>query len=116
MTAQRHNRRAVILESSLQFVKIGNVTQLIGRDVITNQDTILAIFDNVPFDPARLASNWPLTARLLGFNLIPSAPQSNGAPDHGEAFVILASVFYSIGLIGTFLALLLYMALRGIVK
>lgn len=116
MNAPRRTKRAVILESSLQFITVGTVTQLIGRDVLSNQDEILATFDNgAPFNPARLAADWQVTARLLGFTLIPTAQHSMPQSTKDEVKGWLAFFNVASALIG-FAALILYMILKGLTK
>lgn len=70
--------KPAILQSSLQFVTVGTVTQLIGRDILANTDVTLATIDNRYFDEKWFSDDWRATSKILGFTLI-------GAPSHSKS-------------------------------
>jgi len=74
--------KPAILQSSLQFVTVGTITQLIGRDILADKDVCLATIDNRAFDPTWFSADWQKTAKLLNFNLIGSPARSKTPPMH----------------------------------
>lgn len=74
--------KPAILQSSLQFVTVGTITQLIGRDILGNADVTLATIDNRAFDEKWFSDDWRATAKILGFTLIGAPAHSKKPPMH----------------------------------
>lgn len=104
--------KPAILQSSLQFVTVGTVTQLIARDILANTDVTLATIDNRYFDEKWFSDDWKRTSKILGFNLIgtPAHSKSKKPPMHRrEPAREIAGAIVS-------LAIVLILKLWGVIK